>query len=115
MNGLTFSFTNRGFGRIEFDDCYGAKCSIQKSSLATGNAIWFGVNDANPQIMASTAIRMGLKPVEGGEKDNGWVPFNVPDDVLMTTRMHLTRKQVKELLPILRHFVQTGELPQEAE
>jgi hypothetical protein len=25
--------------------------------------------------------------------------------------MHLSQRQVKELLPLLRHFVKTGELP----
>jgi len=103
--------TNRGFDYIEFKDFGDNECSIQKSSLAYVDCIWFGVNNPDPQIMARDAIRLGLKPVEGGELDNGWVPFNVPKEVLMTTRMHLTRKQVKELLPILKHFVKSGYLP----
>lgn len=94
--------TSRGFGLIEFADRYGDKCSIQKSSLATENAIWFGIDDASPQIMAS-------KTQEGG---TGWVPFKIPEDVLLTTRMHLTQDHVKELLPILTIFAETGELPE---
>lgn len=101
------SKTNRGFELIEFEDRYEHKCSIQKSSLATEDAIWFGIDDAEPRILASDAHRMGIPtPVQVG-----WIPFAVPEEVLMTTRMHLTQDQVKELLPILQHFAETGELP----
>lgn len=93
--------TNRGFDIIEFKDKHGTECSIQKSSLATEDAIWIGVDNANPQIMAS-------KVREGG---TGWIPYEIPQGVLLTTRMHLTREQVKELLPILTVFAETGELP----
>lgn len=99
---LNKGYTSRGFGNIDFVDMYGEKCSIQKSSIATVDAIWFGIDDANPQIMAS-------KTKEGG---TGWVPYEVPKDVLLTTRMHLTQEQVKELLPILQEFAETGELPE---
>jgi len=98
---LKKGYTNRGFGHIEFIDRYGDKCSLQKSSLATEDAIWFGIDDASPKIMAS-------KTMEGG---TGWVPYEIPKDVLLTTRMHLTQEQVKELLPILQEFAETGELP----
>lgn len=46
-------YTNRGFKIITFDDDYDIKCSIQKSSLAEEDKIWIGVDDANPQILAS--------------------------------------------------------------
>ena len=36
--------TVRGFDRAEFIDRYGQKCSIQKSSLATEDCIWLGVD-----------------------------------------------------------------------
>lgn len=93
--------TNRGFGLIEFKDIYGDGCEIQKSSLADADAIWFGIADADPQIMAS-------KTKEGG---TGWVPYKIPEDVFLTTRMHLSQEAVKELLPILQHFAETGDLP----
>jgi hypothetical protein len=93
--------THRGFAIVEFTDLYGAECSIQKSSLATDDAIWIGVDDANPQIMAS-------KVIEGG---TGWVKYPIPKDVSLNTRMHLSQAQVKELLPILKVFAETGELP----
>jgi hypothetical protein len=56
--------------------------------------------DANPQIMAS-------KTPQGG---TGWVKYNIPDDVLLTTRMHLSRKDALKLLPKLIKFILTGEL-----
>lgn len=39
------TITVRGFDLITFEDRYGVNCSIQKSSLATEDAIWFGVED----------------------------------------------------------------------
>lgn len=87
--------TNRFFDRIDFVDRYGIECSLQKSSLATEDAVWFGCNDANPKIL-----------VHG----KGWQPVNLPNDCVMTTRMHLTREMVKELLPHLINFVEIGDI-----
>lgn len=101
------SHTNRGFRHIEFEDRYDQKCSVQKSSLAFEDAIWLGIEDADPKIMATDARRLGIPTKE----TVGWIPYHVPDEVLLSTRMHLTRDQVAELLPILQHFVDTGELP----
>lgn len=78
--------TERGFAYTEFDDFYGKKCSLQKSSLAEKDAIWFGVGNTGPR-MGDSANR----DVEHG-------------------RMHLTRAQVKKLLPVLTKFAETGEL-----
>lgn len=100
-------FTQRGFASIKFKDRYDSPCSIQKSSLAMEDAIWFGIDDANPQIMASDARRMGIPT----PATVGWIPFAIPEEVLLSTRMHLTQDQVKELLPILQHFAEHGELP----
>lgn len=63
--------TDRGFKKIEFNDLYNKKCSIQKSSIASQEAIWFGIDG---------------------------------------DRMHLSREDVKELLPILERFVKKGDL-----
>lgn len=99
--------TSRGFGVIEFTDAYGKSCSVQESSSADRSCIWLGIDDAEPSIMASQARSFGVET----DKRNGWVPFPIPEEVSLNTRMHLTREQVKELLPILKHFVKTGELP----
>lgn len=100
------SVTQRGFGIINFTDRYGEGCSIQKSSLASEDAIWFGIDDPAPKIMASQA------PLHGVDTDAtvGWVEYPIPKEVLVSTRMHLTREQVAELLPVLQHFVATGDV-----
>lgn len=106
MAKIKIKKTERGFKIGEFTDRYGSKCSIQKSSLATEHAIWFGVDEPNPQIMVSDAHKLGIAT----PSNNGWVKYDIPKEVLLSTRMHLTIKQVKELLPILQNFVKTGEL-----
>jgi hypothetical protein len=100
------SKTSRGFEITEFLDTYGAKCSLQMSSSAVEDKIWFGVNDANPKILVSKAKEHGLKP----QCENGWMTYPIPEDVLLNTRMHLNREQVAELLPYLQRFVETGNL-----
>lgn len=95
---ITRGKTLRGFALVEFDDYYDKRCSIQKSSLATLDAIWIGINDAEPKIMA-------CKTPEGGV---GWVPFPVPEDVQINTQMHLTREQAWGIVKILIKFVITG-------
>lgn len=105
---IEFNTTDRRFALGTFQDLYGTRCSIQKSSLATENAIWLGVDDAEPMIMAKDAAAYGIETT----KTCGWVPFPVPNSVFFTTRMHLTVDQVKQLLPVLQRFVDTGELPQ---
>jgi hypothetical protein len=101
---ITKSKTHRGFAHNTFVDYYGNKCSIQKSSLATDDAIWFGIDDAKPEVMAIDAAELGIKTNE----TTGWVPYPIPDNVSLHTRMHLTRDQVEQLLPILKRFVDTG-------
>lgn len=101
--------TERGFKNVSFKDRYDNPCSIQKSSLATESAIWFGIDDPNPLILAVDAYKLGIPG--GTPYPNGWVSYPLPKEVLVHDRMHLTQKQVKKLLPILKHFAETGELP----
>lgn len=91
---------NRGFKLLRFKDRYNEDCNIQKSSLATEDCIWLGVENPNPQIMAS-------KTPQGG---TGWVKYDIPDNVLIASRMHLNRKQARELAKVLNKFARTGEL-----
>jgi hypothetical protein len=94
------TITPRGFGLIEFKDSKGVECSIQQSSIATEEAIWFGCDDADPQIFipnGNPSWRKLEKPAEAQD----WI-FNA--------RMHLTRKQVEKLIPVLQKFVDYGEL-----
>ena len=84
---LKKSKTQRGFGLIEFQDMYGQNCSLQDSSLATESAIWFGVDSTGDHINGPMGNR--------NEK--------------VSNRMHLTKKMVSQLLPILIKFAETGD------
>jgi len=81
--------TGRGFSHWAFDDIYGQHCSLQASSLASEGAIWIGVDNTGPDITGVNGTR---------NEDT-------------RARMHLTRKQVEQLLPLLHRFVETGDLP----
>ncbi len=97
--------TNRGFAIIEFPDHYGEKCSLQKSSLAFTEAIWLGTEGRVSRMTPSGW--QDFTPKEFEEE------FGVGREVLVHSRMHLTQEMVRELLPALQHFAETGELPLE--
>lgn len=84
--------TKRGFQVIRFTDRYNVPCSLQISSIATEPCVWFGCDDANLQELTDD----GWKPVEG--------------DFFATTRMHLSKDMVEELITYLTTFTQTGSL-----
>lgn len=99
--------TGRGFDVLEFQDFYDAECSVQESSLADKQCVWVGVNDAKPQILASRAASYGVTTTE----TTGWIPYPIPEGVLLTTRMHLTRGQARKLASVLDYFADYGVLP----
>lgn len=103
---MHMSKTGRGFTICNFSDYYSKPCSVQKSSIATTDCIWLGVDDPDPKIMASQANNLGVVT----DQETGWVPYPIPSEVLIQTRMHLSREQVANLLPILQKFVDTGEI-----
>lgn len=142
MDTPKIEHTERGFRIAKFTDRYGDECSLQKSSLATEDCIWFGISQVKPIIMAHDArvladSRRQLSsheqyrvekpgPLVRGEKEtaeealtrsknqpNGWVEWPIPEEVQLHARMHLTQDMVKALLPALQHFAETGELPEE--
>jgi len=89
--------TNRGFGIIEFTDSKNISCSIQKSSSAMEEAIWFGTDDDELVIFE--------------DEDMGkYITTKLPKTFMVNNRMHLTQEQVKELLPILKRFADTGDI-----
>lgn len=109
--------TGRGFPILNFQDSYGAECSLQASSIwmeddnnaAGGSAVWLGVDDPKPQVLAKK-----LHPDD--PTVTGWEPCPLTpppgvemDDVLFTTRMHLTREQVRELIGQLQHWLKHAE------
>jgi hypothetical protein len=83
MKPIKLSTNCRGFVGGEFKDRYGSDCSIQESSLATESCIWLGCD--HETIDEATGERCGA-------------------------RMHLTQKMAAVLIPLLQHFVDTGEL-----
>jgi hypothetical protein len=90
---LKLEYTQRGFARVDFKDQYDVECSLQESSLATEDAIWFGCNNADPKEFIP---------------NEGWKPVKMPEEYSANTRMHLTKEQVEALLPFLHRFVETG-------
>ncbi|KXS55115.1 MAG: Uncharacterized protein AWU57_461 [Marinobacter sp. T13-3] len=88
-------------------DSHGQAYSIQESSTASEECLWLGLDDADPVIEAPLARQLGIPT----SKTVGMVPYPIPKDVILSTRMHLTQTQVKELLPTLQHFATTGRLP----
>lgn len=94
--------TKRGFAYKEFKDRNGNECIIQKSSLATADAIWLGSKE------------LVLQEFVAFRQPNSWEKVELDNSpshhFVANERMHLTRKQVKKLIPILQKFVDTGEL-----
>lgn len=95
------ALNDRGFLTGTFIDNYGKECSIQESSACASNGdegwyIWLGMN--NPDI--HKGIRHGA-----GEK------IELGEEYDVFSRMHLSQKKVKEMIPHLMYFVETGSLP----
>lgn len=101
---LKTEYTQRGFGIIKFSDGNGEQCSLQISSAWRDEAmLWFGCQSDEP-----------VKQLIPGE---GWKAWKSPEgyDTVVIDRMHLSQSQVRELLPILLYFADTGELPPPSE
>jgi hypothetical protein len=93
--------TQRGFELLEFADSYGVRCSLQESSVMPH--LWLGVEDADPQVLATQAANIGVATTA----TNGWVPYPIPEEVLLKTRMHLSREQVAALIRHLEAWLET--------
>ena len=92
---MHLKFTEHGYPYYRFRDRYDADCVIQKSSLATENVIWMGIEKAEAKIF-----------VQG----YGWIGYPLHEAVMINSLMHLTQEQVKEILPVLQRFAKTGEI-----
>ncbi len=97
---LRIKKTDRGFDVIEFLDYYSKNCSLQQSSIATGDYVWLGVDEPEVKILASKIL----------EGRTGWANYPLPEGVEIFSRMHLSREQVRQLLPHLIKFVETGDI-----
>ena len=116
----TYAENSRGWPRIEFEDHYGKKCSLQLSSIVLDyedsferpgtSAVWLGISGAEAMVMARDAASVGINPMT----DVGWVPYPIPKEVQVTTRMHLNREQVAGLRDRLTEWLETGQLSSNA-
>lgn len=80
--------TKRGSKIGKFDDYYGQKCSIQKSSVASKSCIWLGIDSIGPYLSGPS-----------GHSNEG-----------INARMILDIKMAKELIKRLQKFADTGDL-----
>jgi len=96
--------TPRGFTRLDFEDLSHSRCSLQESSLSSARAIWLGISKVEPLILASQAAAHGVETAQ----TTGWVPFPVPEGVLLHGRMHLDRSQARDLAERLLRFAELG-------
>lgn len=109
--------TIRGFELQYFNDNYGVRCSIQDSSACEPH-IWLGIADNSLKIMAKDKAEL-LESVKNLSKDHsetgecGWCTVKLPRDALIENRMHLNRKQAKELAKKLNYFAKHGYLKKE--
>ncbi len=98
--------TSRGFEIVNFNDYYGVPCSLQASSLAKYqkpgiSAVWLGVDDVQPKCLHGDAKALGFKT----DATSGWVPYPIPEQVMLSSRMHLDRKQVAALIGHLQAWL----------
>ena len=63
MARLKFKATERGFAIAEFTDFYGNECSIQRSSIATEDCIWLGVDRPHPEIPDAKRMHLSREQV----------------------------------------------------
>ena len=111
---MIFSNNDSGFPTALFKDAYDKKCSIQCSSAIDdtdygfehpgSSFLWVGILDAEPQILCKDAKKIGLPT----QSDVGWQPYNIPENILLTTRMHLNREQIKDIINVLQEWLDTG-------
>jgi hypothetical protein len=103
--------TERGFQKIEFVDLYGSVCSVQQSSIALSDkpgtgALWLGVSNPQIQIMASDAKKLGIPTKE----ETGWISYPIPNQAVISGRMHLDKGHVKALVKHMKDWLKTGSL-----
>ena len=82
-------YTNRGFGLLLFEDDYGEGCSLQDSSLVEPH-IWLGID--KPKMLKGDNL------------------VDLPDGMVVFARMHLNRKQARQLADELLYFAENERL-----
>lgn len=106
---FTIRRNHRGFRLADFTEYNGHECSIQESSSANEPLLWLGIDDPRPMILAREAHAHGIET----DAVSGWVEVPLPPGASISGRMHVTQDMAASLIPLLQHFVDTGELPDE--
>lgn len=102
--------TELGYRKIEFTDFYGEGCSVQESSIIDddcedawdnpgSSCLWIGIDTPTIKILT---------------EDKGWQKVEIPhpeEKVLHSGRMHVDRKQVKQIRDALTHWLENKRLP----
>lgn len=96
--------TERGFAIYEGVDRYGDGYSLQESSLAEEACVWLGQHPV-PIMQTGWHSEWSNRSRELPEEDRERLC------IYTTGRMHLTQEMAADLIPLLQHFVETGELP----
>lgn len=65
-----------------------------------------GIDGAPARILCSDAESLGVEK----KSDSGWQEYPLPEEVLLTSRMHLSRDDVAHLVNILQHWLENGHL-----
>lgn len=103
--------SERGFEMQHFSDDNGIDCSIQESSAVEAH-IWLGVHRPRVYIAYKDANAEGLdlKKYYTEMNDYGVCTIPIPEKAFIDSRMHLNRKQARELAKKLNYFARTGML-----
>ena len=101
--------SERGFEVQHFSDDNGIDCSIQESSSVVP-CIWLGVHRPRIYIAYKDAKAAGLDLKKDCPETNdyGVCTIPIPEKAFIESRMHLNRKQARELAKKLNYFARTG-------
>jgi len=108
-----------GFPTVSFSDRDGSIGQIRMSSVI-GNyadsidrpgtsALLLGIPQPNAVVRAKHAAAVGVET----EKEEGWVEYPLPEEVLVDSYLHLDREQVCGLIARLQHWLDNGNFTQE--
>ena len=86
-----YTKTPRGFRHLTFADIDEQPCSLQRSSLASEAALWFGLDIPQAEVERIVA-----------------------DGKTLRSRMHLTQEMIQILIQPLHCFAETGHLDPQA-
>jgi hypothetical protein len=106
--------SGRGFSKVVFKDSHDKQCEILCSSAIDDtdrgwdnpgtSYLHIGLSGPEPIVLCANAEKVGLQPASSV----GWQPYPIPDDVFISTSMHLSREQVAGLIVRLQEWLDNG-------